>query len=64
MNCALCHSESIITNSRPRNGTVARRRECTKCRHRWTTYEIEERAFKRVQLVERAVAELAAEAEG
>jgi transcriptional regulator NrdR family protein len=41
------------------DGSIRRRRECDSCRHRWTTYEISERVYKRVQRVEQAVAELA-----
>lgn len=58
MNCPLCGSDSKVWNSRQRDGNVWRRRECLKCRHRWTTYEITERAFKRVERVEAIVAEL------
>lgn len=58
MNCPLCSADSKVFNSRPIEGAVWRRRECLKCRHRWTTYEITERRIKRVERVEAIVAEL------
>lgn len=36
MNCPLCSHDSRVIDGR---GTT-RRRECTHCRHRWTTVEV------------------------
>ena len=41
MNCPKCGSnQTKVINSRPRDDTVWRRRECLKCGHVYTTYEI------------------------
>ena len=42
MRCPACgHSDSKVLDSRPtENGSIKRRRECEKCKHRFTTYEI------------------------
>lgn len=61
VNCPLCSADSKVFNTRPHDGAVWRRRECLKCRHRWSTYEITELAFKRVERVEAIVAELVQE---
>jgi transcriptional repressor NrdR len=42
MNCPLCATEDTrVVDSRPSDGgaTIRRRRECTTCGHRFTTYE-------------------------
>ncbi len=40
MNCPYClHSYSKVTNKRPSPEGVRRRRECKKCKKRFTTYE-------------------------
>lgn len=60
VDCPLCTASSRVIDSRPHsNGAVYRRRECDRCRHRWTTYEVLERAYKRMQRVDAVVAELA-----
>lgn len=64
MNCPLCKAESTVIDSRPTpevDGSIRRRRQCDSCKHRWTTYEISATSYKRVQRVERIVAELAVE---
>ena len=59
VDCPLCTASSRVIDSRPHtHGAVYRRRECDRCRHRWTTYEVLERAYKRMQRVEAVVAEL------
>ena len=40
MNCPICdHTESAVIRTEPAGGTIRRRRECCRCKHRWTTYE-------------------------
>jgi len=44
MRCPKCHAHSVVTlNSRGTDGgrTIRRRRACTTCNHRWTTFEVE-----------------------
>src|ERR1043166_4571268 len=46
MLCPFCnHIESKVVNSRqsPRSDTIRRRRECLKCGHRFTTFEVVEK---------------------
>lgn len=41
MNCEKCGSENTgVTDRRPLNGTVRRRRRCNDCEHKFTTYEV------------------------
>lgn len=52
--CSKCSSRSDVFDSRIRDGTTFRRRECKKCGHRWTTKEIDARnTEKRVSTMER-----------
>lgn len=41
MNCPICQGETKVVNSRPGNQgrSIRRRRECLKCRQRFSTYE-------------------------
>lgn len=40
---------SLVTDSRPGKGmTIRRRRECSKCGRRWTTYEVLASNYKAV----------------
>ena len=39
MNCPECGGVSEVLDSRPRNGSVWRRRGCRQCGARWTTME-------------------------
>lgn len=41
MNCPICqHTDSyVITTTQVSGHQTRRRRECTRCRHRWNTYE-------------------------
>lgn len=40
MNCPFCsHTKNRVTNKRDSNNKIRRRRECLKCKKRFTTYE-------------------------
>lgn len=39
MRCPYCNSETKVTNKRDSEGETRRRRECLKCKKRFTTYE-------------------------
>lgn len=41
MTCPICGGETHIINSRPSEDSVRRRRECTECKHRFSTVEID-----------------------
>ena len=46
MNCPSCGSPIlIVVDSRAVPGSIRRRRECTKCSHRFTTYEVYEKQY-------------------
>lgn len=46
MKCIFCEGETKVTDKRDGNGETRRRRECLKCRKRFTTYErVEEPNF-------------------
>ena len=50
MTCPVCGGDIIIINSRkPRADRVRRRRECTACGHRFTTWEITDTTLKRLE---------------
>lgn len=38
--CPHCAGDSIVTDSRPRRNAIKRRRACTTCKRRFTTFEI------------------------
>lgn len=40
MRCPKCKGDSRVTDSRLTNKALRRRRACTSCGHRWTTYEL------------------------
>lgn len=43
MNCPECDKETYVIDSRPRaKGTIYRRRDCSSCGHRFSTYELPE----------------------
>jgi len=45
MNCPYCaHTKSRVTNKRSSPSGVRRRRECLKCKKRFTTYEVVEKS--------------------
>ena len=46
MRCIFCDGETKVTDKRDGNGETRRRRECLKCKKRFTTYErVEEPNF-------------------
>lgn len=46
MNCPECGSPiTCIVNSRHKNGTIRRRRECEVCGNRFSTYEVNEKQW-------------------
>lgn len=56
--CSVCgHHESRVT----RTDGNRRRRECTNCRHRWTTVEVDENRLERAEKAAKAVRALAAD---
>lgn len=47
--CPNCDGETLVINTRVRDtGAIARRRICTECHCRFTTYEIDGDAYKRI----------------
>jgi transcriptional regulator NrdR family protein len=45
--CPACGGTDVkVTDSRPTNGPLRRRRECGGCGKRWTTYEISADAYE------------------
>jgi transcriptional regulator NrdR family protein len=41
MNCPMCESTNLkVTDSRPKEGTIKRRRICLECEWAWHTYEL------------------------
>lgn len=46
MICLSCGSNSYVVDSRHFIDTVKRRRECSKCGQRYTTYEVDEEHYK------------------
>jgi len=40
MKCSKCKSDTQVYDSRPREGTIRRRRRCVKCSHKFTTEEV------------------------
>lgn len=50
MKCPLCgFDDSKVVDSRPADGKIRRRRECIKCRARFTTYEVIEKPLLMVE---------------
>lgn len=50
------HSDSKVIDTRHRRQGLRRRRECLKCGHRWTTWEIADDQLKTMRRVDRAIA--------
>jgi len=46
--CPKCLSTSRVIDSRQNNEHTYRRRECNKCAHTWTTYEIHADEFDKI----------------
>ncbi len=54
--CEVCHhDESAIVERRGNR----RRRECRRCHHRWTTYEVPAERLERLEAIEQHAAALA-----
>jgi len=51
MKCLFCDAETKVTNKRDVGGLTRRRRECLKCKRRFTTYEQPE--FKEVMVIKK-----------
>lgn len=50
MKCPLCgFDDSKVVDSRPADGKIRRRRECIKCKARFTTYEVIEKPLLMVE---------------
>jgi len=47
--CAKCDGFSHVIDSRPGDDGRIRRRECTKCRNRWSTIEIRLDDYRRLR---------------
>lgn len=55
--CPACRAvSSTVTNSRRDDDTVKRRRECTKCGERWSTFEVSEAAHQAITEVDAILA--------
>lgn len=51
MKCIFCDAETKVTNKRDAGGLTRRRRECLKCKRRFTTYEQPE--FKEIMVIKK-----------
>lgn len=51
MKCIFCDAETRVTNKRDVGGITRRRRECLKCKRRFTTYEQPE--FKEIMVIKK-----------
>ena len=40
MRCFKCKSDTVVKDSRPKDGTIRRRRRCLKCGNRFSTIEV------------------------
>ena len=47
--CPECGQGSAVTDSRPSDGTVRRRRRCSHCSNRWTTIELNQDAITEIE---------------
>ena len=60
MNCPICqHADSAVIRTEPGGHTIRRRRECCRCRHRWTTAETAVDRLERLEQIERALVPVA-----
>tara|TARA_R100000482_G_C4979929_1_gene82811 strand:+ start:122 stop:406 length:285 start_codon:yes stop_codon:yes gene_type:complete len=48
MICPKCGGRSKVYNSRPKDDTIRRHRQCLKCNHRYTTIEVLEQKHKAI----------------
>lgn len=49
MNCPICGYETRVIDSRPDEDSTRRRRECTECKHRFSTVEIDTDYYKKLK---------------
>lgn len=60
MNCQFCKTpDTIVSDSRPKDGIVWRRRKCSKCKRRGTTLEITEKRHSELLKAEELLYSLA-----
>jgi len=60
MNCPVCeHTEHSVVKTEPAPGTIRRRRQCLRCRHRWTTHEGMANLAEQLECLKRALAPVA-----
>lgn len=60
MRCTVCQSaESRIVRTDASDAEIRRRRECLRCKHRWTTFERTEDALARLDKIAETVRPLA-----
>ena len=50
--CPRCNGESKVIDSRDGETARRRRRECLRCKHRYSTYEIHANEYDRLQVIE------------
>lgn len=48
MTCPICGGQTLIKDSRPDEDHVKRRRECTECKHRFSTVEIDKDYYEKL----------------
>lgn len=58
LECPRCNGESGVRDSRPIGKTIRRRRECKKCRYKWSTFEISADYMNAIRKISRAAKEL------
>lgn len=59
MNCPICSSDDfLVVDTATTAGQVRRRRKCSHCGHRETTFELPDRRVQELERLERLVREL------
>lgn len=56
--CPKCNGESKVIDSRDEESARRRRRQCDKCKHRYTTYEIHADEYNRIRRLKVNVAQI------
>lgn len=60
MKCPVCyHPESAVIQTWPGDTKNKRRRQCSQCGHRWTTFESTEDATRKLEELKTALAPVA-----
>ena len=60
MKCEVCqHTENFVIRTDQDNGAIRRRRQCSRCGHRWTTFESPENAVTELKKIKAALAPVA-----